>query len=279
MNKTIQSTNKLNDGVEIPILGLGTFLSRGEECANAVEYALNHGYSHIDTAQMYHNEHQVGSGWKASKRSRKDIFITTKISNENQGYEKTKKSFEKSLKDLQTDYVDLLLIHWPNMEDFDRTIETWRAMVELQVQGRTRSIGVSNFTSDLIEKLMEKFDVIPAVNQVEFHAFLYQKDLLAYSQAKDIQVEAYSPIARAKMFDHPGLQNVVKKHDKTPAQVMLAWLIHHDLVVIPKSIHPKRIDENADIFFDLDNEDLAILDNLEPQVRLVNDTPWKMPNW
>ena len=274
MKKTIKLTNN----VEIPVLGLGTWLSRGRECELAVEFSLNNGYDHIDTAQGYDNEEQVGNGWKASGRAREDIFITTKINNSNQGYEKSTQSFQKSLKDLQTDYVDLLLIHWPDINDFGRTIDTWRALVDLQAQGLCRSIGVSNFDIPLTEQLTSEIDVIPAVNQVEFHTFLYQQELLAYSRQKGIQIEAYSPIARAKFFDHDDLQRIGKKYGKTPAQVMLAWLLNHDLVAIPKSVNEDRIRENADIFFELADEDMDTLNNLHPQTRLVTGegTP---PSW
>jgi len=269
MKKTIQSTTMLNDGVEIPYLGLGTFRTYGSECEHAVEYALTHGYSLIDTAQGYENESQVGNGWKASGRSRDEIFLTTKISNSNQGYNSTIQSFEKSLKDLQMDYVDLLLIHWPDKNDFARTVETWQAMIDLQAKGLCRSIGVSNFSISLTEQLLDEIDIVPSVNQVEFHLFLYQQELLEYSNQKNIQIEAYSPIAKAKFLDHDPLQSVAKKHNKTAAQVMLAWCLNHDLVVIPKSIHEERIEENADIFFDLDNDDMQKLDNLDFTIRLV----------
>lgn len=261
----------LNNGVEIPYLGLGTFLAHGDECAHAVEFALRHGYDLIDTAQGYRNESQVGSGWKASGRPREDIFITTKISYGNRGYDEALQSFATSLDDLQTEYVDLVLIHWPDIQEFDRTIDTWRALVELQEQGKSRSIGVSNFTIPLIERLLETTDVVPAVNQVEFHTFLYQQDLLAYCRDKGIQIEAYSPVAKARFFDHEDLRKVAQKHDKTPAQVMLAWLVNHNLVAIPKTVHESRILENADIFFELDDEDMQILDHIEPQTRLVKE--------
>jgi len=277
MEKSIESTKLLNNGVEIPLLGLGTWQSRGKKCAHAVEFALSHRYSMIDTAQGYHNEGQVGKGWKASGRSREEIFITTKISSSNQGYQKSKRSLEESLEKLQTDYVDLLLIHWPKKRNFSQTIETWQALVELQESRLTRSIGVSNFTIPLIEKLLEETAVLPAVNQVEFHTFLYQKELLEYCQEKGIQIEAYSPIARAKFFDNKEIQRIAEKHDKTPAQVMLAWGINHDLVVIPKSTHEGRILENADIFFKLDDEDMQALNSLGSSVRLV-DGPWA-PDW
>ena len=277
MEESHKMTKTLNDGVEIPLLGLGTWQSRGKKCEHAVEFALTHRYLMIDTAQGYHNEGQVGKGWKASGRSREGIFITTKISSSNQGYKKSKRSLEESLKKLQTDYVDLLLIHWPKKRNFSLTVETWQALVELQESGLTRSIGVSNFTIPLLEKLTKESDVLPAVNQVEFHTFLYQKELLEYCLDKVIQIEAYSPIARAKFLDNKEIQRVAKKHDKTPAQVMLAWCINHDLVVIPKSTHEGRILENADVFFKLDEEDMQALNNLGPSVRLV-DGPWA-PDW
>jgi len=278
MTKDMQSTATLNNGVMIPHLGLGTWQARGKNCVRAVEFALTHGYSLIDTAQAYDNERQVGQGWKASGRKREEIFITTKIRNANQGYDSSKRSFEKSLKDLHTDYVDLLLIHWPDIRDFDRTLDTWQALVEMQEKGLCRSIGVSNFTIPLIEKLLSKSDVVPAANQVEFHTFLYQKELLEHCRGKKIQIEAYSPIARAKFLANEDLQRIAKKVDKTAAQVMLAWCVNHDLVVIPKSIHENRIKENSDIFFDLDNEDMKTLDHLGPEARLVNGA-WAPPSW
>ena len=267
MNKTIT----LNDGYEIPILGLGTFLARDEECERAVAFALTHGYDHIDTAQGYRNELQVGNGWKASGRTREEIFITTKITYGNQDYDATVESFQKSLADLQTEYVDLLLIHWPNVKAFDNTLDVWRALIDLQAQGLVRSIGVSNFTIPLLERLLAESSVVPAVNQVEFHTFLYQKELLSYCREKRIQIEAYSPIAKAKLFDNEVLQKTAKKYSKTPAQIMLAWLLNHNLVAIPKSTDEERILENADIFFEFDAEDLNALDNLEPRTRLVRE--------
>ena len=273
----IQTTTTLNNGIEMPLLGLGTWQSRGNKCEHAVKFALNHGYSMIDTAQGYNNESQVGRGWKASGRSREEIFITTKISSSNQGYDKSKGSFDDSLEKLQTDYTDLLLIHWPKKRNFSRTIETWKALVELEEEGKSRSIGVSNFTIPLIENLLKETDVVPAVNQVEFHTFLYQEELLNYCQEKGIQVEAYSPIARAKFLNNGVLQEIAGKYNKTPAQVMLAWCINHNLVVIPKSTHEGRIEENSDIFFKLDEEEIQALNNLDRNTRLV-DGPWA-PDW
>jgi len=278
MTKSTVPTITLNNDVEIPLLGLGTYRALGDACVRAVKFALNHGYALIDTAQAYDNEGQVGGGWKASGRTREEVFITTKIRNGNQGHKSTLRSFMTSLKNLQTDFVDLLLIHWPNIRDFDRTIATWQAMTELYADRRCRSIGVSNFTIPLLEKLAKETDVIPMVNQVEFHPFLYQKELLAYCYRQGIQLEAYTPIARGKFFDHEGLQQIAKKHQKTAAQVMLAWSVQHNVVVIPKSMHEGRILENSDIFFELEDQDMEILDHLQPQTRLIT-SPDAPPYW
>ncbi len=278
MKKSLQSTTKLNNGVEIPYLGLGTWQARGKNCEHAVAFALKNGYTLIDTAQAYGNERQVGKGWKASGRNRADIFITTKIRNSNQGYESALRSFEESLEALQTDTVDLLLIHWPEVDDFSRTVETWKALITLLDEGVCRAIGVSNFTINLLEKLIGETDVVPHANQVEFHTFLYQKELLEYCREHAIQIEAYSPIARAKYLDNDVLEKIADKHDKTAAQVMLAWGVQHELVVIPKSVHEGRILENADIFFELDEEDMKALDNLGPERRLINPG-WGPESW
>ena len=278
MKKTIQSTTLLNDGVKLPFLGLGTWMSRGVECENAINFALNHGYNLIDTAQIYFNERSVGKGWKDSGRSRDTIFITTKIGNQNQGYKRSIHSMKKSLKALGTDYVDMAMIHWPSIKHFERTVETWQALADLQKEGLSRSIGVCNFTIPLIEKLMGEINIIPAVNQVEFHTFLYQKELLAYCQEKKIQIQAYSPIARAKFLDNEQLQKIAAKHEKSPAQVMIAWCLHHNLAVVPKTIHENRIIENADVFFEMDDEDMNILDNFEEQQRLVKGLS-SPPSW
>lgn len=275
--KNIHSTVTMNDSIEIPYLGLGTFQSSGESCAAAVEYALSTGYDLIDTAQAYHNEDQVAQGWKASGRKRESFFLTTKVWNENQGYESTKQSVKQSLIDLQTDFADLILIHWPDVGDFGRTTDTWQALIELQEEGLTRSIGVSNFTIKILQDLLAQTDVVPAVNQVEFHPFLYQKDLLNFCGEKGIILEAYSPLARAKFLKNDVLVEIANKHGKSTAQVMLAWLLHHNIVAIPKSVHKHRIDENADVFFELDENDMHALDNIDHSERTGN--PSWAPDW
>jgi diketogulonate reductase-like aldo/keto reductase len=278
MNKPIQSTIALNNQVEIPVLGLGTWLAEGKNCTRAVAFALNHGYDHIDTAQAYGNEDQVAKGWQSSDRKREDIFITTKIWNTNQGRKRTRSSLEKSLKRLETDYVDLCLIHWADVKDFDRTRETWDTLIEAHEAGQCRAIGVSNFTIPLIRKLLEKTDVVPAINQVEFHPFLYQKDLMDFCREQGIKLEAYSPLARAAHLDHPVLKEIAEKHEKTAAQVMLAWGVNHGLIVIPKSVHDDRIAENAEIFFELDEGDMEKLDSLDIRDRQVRPD-WAPPSW
>ena len=278
MEKNRTPTIKLNNDVNMPLLGLGTYRALGDEGKAAIQFALTHGYNMIDTAQAYSNEPQVGDGWIASGRTRGDIFITTKIRNGNQGYESTQSSFKKSLVNLQTDYVDLLLIHWPNIQDFNRTLTTWQAMIELYKDGLCRSIGVSNFSIPLLEKLIDETDLVPAVNQVEFHTFLYQKELLDFCNEQAIRIEAYTPIARGKYFDHVQIQGVAEKYQKTPAQVMLGWCIQHNIPVIPKSVHNDRILENRDSFFELAPQDMEILDNLKPQTRLI-DSPNAPPSW
>ena len=278
MPKDIHSTAMLNDGHKIPYLGLGTWQSNNSDCRQAISVALDHGYDMIDTAQAYNNETQVGKGWQESSRTRESFFLTTKIWNMHQGYKSTRRSFKTSLKKLGTDYVDLLLIHWPNIKNFSRTVETWQAMIELQKEGLARSIGVSNFTPALIDTLAGQTGVLPAVNQVEFHIFLYQKDLVEYGREKEIQLQAYSPLARGKFLNDPTLLQVAQKHGKSTAQVMLAWLLRHDIVAIPKSIHEQRIVENADICFELDQEDMALLDGLNRNERLILP-PWAPPSW
>ena len=277
MTKNIHSKLTLNDGNPIPYFGLGTFQSSGDSCAHAVEYALLIDYDMIDTAQAYRNEDLVARGWKASGRDRESFFLTTKVWNGNQGYESTKQSVKQSLNELQTDYIDLTLIHWPDVEDFNRTRDTWRALIELREAGLTRSIGVSNFTIKILKDFLAHTDVVPAVNQVEFHTFLYQKELLDYCQEKGIHLEAYTPLAKAKYLDNKVLLDIARKHDKSSAQVMLAWLLHHDIIIIPKSVHKERIEENTDVFFDLDKDDMLALDNLNLNIRTGNP-PWA-PEW
>ncbi|MEJ5314924.1 MULTISPECIES: aldo/keto reductase [Anaerolinea] len=276
----LQSTIRMNNGVEIPRFGLGTFQSKkGEETYNAVRWALEIGYRHIDTAAVYGNEEDVGRAIADSGIPREDIFIVTKVWNDDQGYENTFRALEASLRRLKTDYVDLYLVHWPVK---GLRHETWKAMVEIYKQGKARSVGVSNYTIRHLEELLPNTELVPAANQIEFSPFLYRKALLDYCVAHGIVVEAYSPLARARKLEDPRLVAMAQKYGKTPAQIALRWAIQHDLVVIPKSVRRERILENASIFdFELSPEDMAEMDTWNEDYWTISESfhPERSPRW
>ncbi|MFA5587231.1 MAG: aldo/keto reductase [Mariniphaga sp.] len=263
----IFSKVKLNNGVEMPWFGLGVFRAKdGQEVENAVLTALKHGYRSIDTAAVYDNEKGVGNAVIESGVSREEIFLTSKVWNTDQGYKSTFRAFEESLERLQTDYLDLYLIHWPKGK---RSVETWKAMEELYEEKRVRAIGVSNFLEHHLEDFLPECNIIPAVNQYEFHPELLQPKLLEYCLKKGIRPEAWSPIMRGKVNDIPVLQALAVKYGKTPVQIVLRWDIQKGVVTIPKSVTPERIISNADIFdFELSSEDIAKIDGLDKNNRL-----------
>jgi methylglyoxal/glyoxal reductase len=265
---TLESKAKLNNGVEIPYLGLGVYQSSpGEITLRAVRYALKIGYRHIDTAELYGNEMDVGRALRESGIRRDDVFITTKVWNSHQGYDSTLQACEGSLGRLGLSFVDLYLIHWPVQGFGD---ETWRAMIKLLHQGKARAIGVSNYSIRDLNELLHKSDIVPAVNQVEFHPFLYQEELLGFCKNNKIQLEAYSPLTRGKRLNHPNILDLAKKYDKTPAQVLIRWSLQHDIIVIPKSIHEARIKENSQVFdFQLEPKDMKLLDSLNENLYTV----------
>jgi len=271
----IESTVKLNNNVRMPILGLGVYQSPpGRVTQNAVKFALSVGYRHVDTARIYGNEADVGQAVHQSGITREALFVTTKLWNTDQGYDSTLRACEASLKRLGMDYLDLYLIHFPVPETRK---ESWKAMKTLLGKRNCRAIGVSNFTIPHLEDLLETHEVIPAVNQVEFHPFLYQRELLEYCQRKGIQVEAYSPLARGERFKHPRITALATKYSKTPAQLMLRWGLQHGLVVIPKSTGEERIRENTQVFdFEISAEDMRSLDSLNEDLRL-NWDPTSVP--
>src|SRR6056297_649813 len=258
----LQSKVALNNGVEIPWVGLGVFQSEpGPETQQAVEWALELGYRHIDTAAFYANEESVGRGLKASGVARDDVFVTTKVWNNNQGYDEALAAFDRSLKNLGMDKVDLYLVHWPIAE---KRLQTWKALEKIYAEGRARAIGVSNFLVHHLKELADNSGIVPAVNQVEFHPFLLQKELLDYDHEHGIRHEAWSPLTRAKLWDNPVIDEIAAAHGKSRAQVLLRWDLHHGVVTIPKSVHKERIAENAQIFdFELSDEEVAKLDGLD----------------
>lgn len=260
----------LNNGVEMPVLGLGVWqVQTGNECRRAVLWALEAGYRHIDTARIYGNEKDVGAAIRESGLPRAEIFVTTKLWNGDQGYEKALRAFDHSLSALGLEYVDLYLIHWPvpgTRED------SWRALQHILEEGRSRAIGVSNYTDRHLAELLSWADVPPAVDQVEFSPYLYQVDLLEYCRGHGIQLEAYSPLTRGRQLKDVKLVNVARRVGRTPAQVLIRWALQHDLVVIPKSVRHARIVENAAVFdFSLSAEDMAVLDALDESHRFAWD--------
>ena len=263
----ISSKTKLNNGVEMPWLGLGVFLSEeGTEVENAVKAALANGYRSIDTAAIYRNERGVGKAILESGVQRDQIFLTSKVWNTDQGYQTTLEAFEDSLDRLQTDYLDLYLIHWPKGA---KSIDTWKALEELYAKGRIRAIGVSNFLVHHLEDLLQHCKVIPAVNQVEFHPELIQPDLLKYCRQKGIQPEAWSPIMKGRVNDIPVMQELAAKYGKTPVQIVLRWDIQKGVVTIPKSVKEERIISNSDVFdFELTPEDMLKIDSLDKNKRI-----------
>ena len=252
----------MNDGYKIPVVGLGTWKSEpGDSTYNAVLDSINAGYRHIDTARAYDNESDVGRAVNDAEVPREDLFITTKLWNKDQGYETALEACEKSLARLDCNYMDLYLIHWPLK---DKRNDSWKAFIELQDQGLCKSIGVSNFTIDNLKELESKYGVLPAINQVEFHPYHYQKDLLDYCNSKNIIIEAYSPLVHAKRMDEVRLVTISEELNRTPAQVLIRWAMQRGMVVLPKSVNKDRIIENFSVFdFEISDSIMKRLDDLD----------------
>jgi len=273
MTLTIDSAVTLNNGITMPLLGLGMYQARSDgEAQQAVQWALEAGYRLIDTAQYYRNEKAVGEAIRRSAIPREEIFVTTKLWNTDHGYDRARSAFEASCQRLGLDVIDLYLIHWP-VERLRG--ESWRALEKLYAEGKCRAIGVSNYTVRHLEELLHTAGVVPAVNQVEFSPYLYQKELLAYCQAHGIQLEAYSPLTKGQRLRDPNLVAIAQTYQKTPAQILIRWALQHKVVVIPKSTNRGRIRENADVFdFEISPEDMARLDAFDETLR----TSWDPTN-
>ncbi len=266
----LKGSFRLHNGVEMPYFGLGVYLSKdGKEVVNAVKWALDEGYRHIDTASIYKNEEGVGQGIKESGVDRKDIFVVSKVWNSDQGYESTIKAYESSLKRLNLDYLDLYLVHWPVNGKYK---ETWRAMEYLYKHKGVRAIGVSNFMQHHLEDLMTSSKIVPMVNQMEFHPYLVQQELIDFCNKNTIQYEAWSPLMQGHIFEMDIMKDLAAKYNKTIAQIVLRWDLQKGVITIPKSAKRDRIIANADIFdFELVAEDVKKLDQLDRGKRFGPD--------
>jgi 2,5-diketo-D-gluconate reductase A len=266
-------TVKLNDGNHIPQLGYGVWQVGNDEAVAAVSEALKAGYRHIDTAAIYGNEEGVGKAINSSGIERGDIFLTTKLWNSEQGYESTLKAFDTSLKKLGTDYVDLYLIHWP-MPSKDLFMETWRAFLKLKEEGRAKSIGVSNFRTADLERIIKESGVTPVLNQIELHPQFQQDELRLFHSKHNIATEAWSPLGQGKILEDATLKTIAEKHGKSVAQVILRWHIETGNIVIPKSVTPARIKENFDVFdFHLNGTDHDAITKLDKADGRIGPNP------
>ncbi len=261
----------LHDGVKIPQLGFGVFQIPPEDTQEVVEQAIDVGYRHIDTAGAYRNEKGVGAAIEASGIPREDLFVTTKLWNSEQGYDSTLAAFEASLGKLALDYVDLYLIHWPVPSE-DRFVDTWRAFERIHEEGRARTIGVSNFRIEDLERLEVETDTRPTVNQIELHPRLQQPGLRAWHAEHGIATEAWSPLAQGELLDDETIVAIAEQHGKTPAQAILRWHLQLGNVVFPKSVTPERIRENIEIFdFELSDAEMAEFERLDRGERIGPD--------
>jgi 2,5-diketo-D-gluconate reductase A len=268
MTSQTQPTVALNDGAAMPQFGLGVFQTPPDTTEQVVKTAVGEGYRLVDTASMYRNEEGVG----AALLGRTDVFVTTKLGNSDHGYDETLRAFDGSVKKLRREVLDLYLIHWPRPR-VNRYVESWKALVRLQKDKRIRSIGVSNFNRDHLERIIGESGVTPSVNQIELHPKFQQKDLRAFHDQKGIKTESWSPLGRGGLLSEAALVEIAAKHRKTPAQVVIRWHLDSGLIVIPKSVRPERLRENIGVFdFKLDGDDMNRIEALNsPGGRLGPD--------
>ncbi|MFT8775413.1 MAG: aldo/keto reductase [Gluconacetobacter liquefaciens] len=257
--KGTQPRIPLNDGTTMPQLGLGVWRTPAAETADIVRYAADTGYLAVDTAAIYKNEEGVGDGLA----DHPGIYVTTKLWNDDQGYDATMRAFETSLRKLRREVLDLYLIHWPRAAE-GRFVETWKAMVALQKDRRVRSIGVSNFRPEDLDRVIAATGVVPAVNQIELHPRFQQRALRAFHEKHGIRTESWSPLGQGQVLEDPVIAEIGRKYGKTPAQAVIRWHLDNGLIVIPKSVTPKRIEENISVFdFALDAEDMQRIAGLD----------------
>ena len=267
---SLQETYTLSDGVMIPKIGFGTWqMQNDDHTTKVVENAINVGYKHIDTAQMYGNEEAVGQGIKNSEIAREELFITTKLNNTNHSYELAKKSIDESLRLLQLDYIDLFIIHWPNPKQFrnhwqEANIESWRAMEEAVQAGKIRSLGVSNFMPHHLDALVDHVSIMPTVNQILLNPSEMQSETVARNKELNILSEAYSPLGTGKIFELDEMNNLAEKYDKSIAQVAIKWSLQHGFLPLPKTSTLTRAAENMAVFdFEISEEDMKVINNLK----------------
>lgn len=264
-----QSYTTLNNGIQMPLLGLGVYNMHSAEAEAAIHAALETGYRLIDTAASYGNEAEVGNAIRNSAIPRSEIFVTTKVANTDQGYDNALRAFDASMQKLNIDYIDLYLLHWPIK---NTRKETWQAVEKLYTEKRVRAVGVANYLVPFLEELKTYATVIPVVNQAEFTPYLFLKDLLQYSKQHAIQLQAYSPIVRGKKNNDPKLTAIADKYNKTPVQIILRWAVQHGVSTIPKSSNPERIKQNFDIFnFSISDNDMMLIDSFNEDLRIVDD--------
>lgn len=275
---SLTDTYKLNNGVEIPVIGFGTWQTpNGRVAEESVLAALNSGYRHIDTAAAYGNEESVGAAIKKSGINRHELFVTTKLWNSDHGYQNTKKAIDTSLEKLDLDYLDLYLIHWPNpaaMRDnwAELNAESWQAMEEAVQAGKIRAIGVSNFRKHHLDELLKTAEVKPVVNQNYLNPSDMQEDLVKYNDSLGILNEAYSPLGTGGLLSNEVVNGIAEKYGKSPAQILIRWSLNHNFLPLPKSVHPDYIKANADVFdFDIEPEDMKKLDGLHGAAKIAND--------
>jgi diketogulonate reductase-like aldo/keto reductase len=268
-----QPFTSLNNGNQMPLLGLGVYDMHAEEAINAVQSALETGYRLIDTAAMYENEQQIGEGIRRSNIPRDEIFLTTKVNNTDQGYDETLKAFEKSMKALNVGYIDMYLIHWPVK---NKRKETWKAIEFLYENKMVKNIGVANYLMPFLLELETYANIIPSVNQMEFSPFLFMQEEWDYCKKHEVVLQAYTPLVRGQKFNDLRLQKLAEKYQKTPAQIILRWAVQQEISTIPKSSNPSRIKENFCIFdFEIEPADIQFMNTWNENFRIV-DNPLDM---
>ncbi|WP_152048094.1 aldo/keto reductase [Aureimonas psammosilenae] len=268
-----QPTVTFNDGRSIPQVGLGVWRTPNDQAATVVSTALRAGYRHVDTAAAYDNEKGVGEGLRAASVDRSQVFVTTKLWNAEQGFDSTLRALEASLERLGLDHVDLYLIHWP-MPKKDLYVDTWRALIRAKEDGKARSIGVSNFTAEHLDRIIGETDVTPVLNQIELHPRFQQRQMRAVHEKLGIKTQSWSPLGQGQLLEDPAIARIAEKHGKTPAQVIIRWHIDNGLIVIPKSVTPSRIEQNFQVFdFKLDAEDLKAVEGLDDSNGRIGPDP------